>query len=486
MSFSILHISDLHRDLRDEVDNVPLLHSLVTDIQRYGTQDPLILRPSLCIVSGDLIFGVAPTCKNAAAELKRQFDQTVDFLVELTDAVFGGDRNRVVLVPGNHDVSYTAMLESCDRIEIPPDLSSKKHLTDELFAPNSRLRWSWSEVCFYRIKDDTQYDARLQGFATAYERFYVGKRVFSLNPKDQFELFDYPDLGFSVVALNSCYRNDPLRRAGGFNPAAFAAACDEAQRPSRTGWLVAATWHHHIGAGPIESDSLDFDFLQHLIDSGMSLGFHGHQHWHECVDERYRFGPSPRKMTVISASTLCAEPGNLKPGVPRGYNVVEINAAEWRGRVHSRQMINTAFDLPLWGPGHFRATGRSYADFELCKPLERRPRDLDESLALEQADHLLLRRAWSEAITVLEGIKDAPLARPLLVEALRKLGEDSKTVALLWPPLSSEEIVLVGAAILNRGRSQDALAFLKLDSVSTSKDASVEDIRRRITRRWAK
>jgi cytochrome b subunit of formate dehydrogenase len=53
MKFSILHISDLHRDLTNELGNAPLLESLVRDIeQRYAKNDLPILEPLLCIVSG--------------------------------------------------------------------------------------------------------------------------------------------------------------------------------------------------------------------------------------------------------------------------------------------------------------------------------------------------------------------------------------------------------------------------------------------------
>ena len=56
MRFSILHISDLHRDLKKEVANTPLLDSLKRDFDRYAQEDPLITAPSLCIVSGDVVF----------------------------------------------------------------------------------------------------------------------------------------------------------------------------------------------------------------------------------------------------------------------------------------------------------------------------------------------------------------------------------------------------------------------------------------------
>jgi 3',5'-cyclic AMP phosphodiesterase CpdA len=484
MRFSILHLSDLHRDLRNEVENGPLLNSLLRDIRRYSHQTPPLLKPSICIVSGDLIYGVKPTSAAANAELSRQFDQAVDFLAALTDNMFDGDRDRVILLPGNHDVSYPATLASTTRIDLPAGASERKALTDELFAPKSRLRWSWSEVCFYRITDEAQYEQRLSSFAAAYERFYAGKRSFELSPEDQFQLFDYSDLALSVLALNSCYRNDPLRRAGGFHPTAFSAACREAQLPKRAGWLLAATWHHSVSGGPLQDDYLDGDFIQQFIDSGISLGFHGHQHSHDCVDERYRLGPAPRKITLVSASTLCAEARNLKPGVPRGYNLVELDTDAWTGRAHSRHMVNSSFDLPVWGPGHFYSSGKSYVDFDICPPASKRPGQLDTTLALSEADEMLANKQWAGALKVLNRVKGVPLARPLVLKALAELADDERTLETLWPPLTSAEIVLVGGAILNQQNPDAASAFLQLETVSTSSDASVVDIRQRLLRRW--
>ncbi|HUD68025.1 MAG TPA: metallophosphoesterase [Candidatus Sulfotelmatobacter sp.] len=119
MRFSILHISDLHRDLKDELANGPLLESLIQDIERYKDQVPPILPPSLCVVSGDLIYGVSPRHPDPAAELERQYSQAVGFLISLADAFFNGNRERVVLMPGNHDVSYPAVMASATPIDIP-------------------------------------------------------------------------------------------------------------------------------------------------------------------------------------------------------------------------------------------------------------------------------------------------------------------------------------------------------------------------------
>jgi hypothetical protein len=167
MQFSILHISDLHRDLKDELANGPLLESLVRDIERYQKQAPPIFSPSLCVVSGDLVYGVSPRHSNPGAELDRQYTQAVEFLTSLTDACFDGDRERIVLIPGNHDVSYPTVIASSTRIDIPANSADKRALTDELWLPNTRLRWSWAELCFYRIHDPSLYEQRLAGFAKA-------------------------------------------------------------------------------------------------------------------------------------------------------------------------------------------------------------------------------------------------------------------------------------------------------------------------------
>lgn len=72
MNFSVLHISDLHRDLSDEVANEWLLDSLARDFDQFDEQIPKIMRPTLCIVSGDLVHGIGPGAKDADEEMKRQ------------------------------------------------------------------------------------------------------------------------------------------------------------------------------------------------------------------------------------------------------------------------------------------------------------------------------------------------------------------------------------------------------------------------------
>jgi hypothetical protein len=474
--YSILHVSDLHRDPDDEVDNVWLLDSLLRDRGAYAASG--IPEPAICVVSGDLVFGADPERTDALAEVSRQYREAIDFLAGVADEFFDGDRSRIVLLPGNHDIVFATVMASTAVETIPSEAAKRKLLTGELFGRNSFLRWSWAELCFRRIVDRDLYARRLEPFANAYSEFYAGNRTFALEPENQFEVFDFQDLELSVAALNSCYQNDPYHRAGALSPHALAEATRALGASHRMGWLEIATWHHNVGGPPERDDYLDPRFLQALIDAGVSIGLHGHQHMPDCVEERYRVGPQPRKITLVSASTLCGSPHHLTPGIPRSYNVLEIDTTQWVGRVHQRQMVNSQFNMPIWGPGHFVSTNGSYVEFELEKPLRRRPANLDQHMLLEKADALLAAGKSREAVQILRGMANVPLARPLLVRALDDTNDPQLTIEVLSPPLGDSEAVILGAAILEMGSPEDIARFLK--TVGDTKDASVKDILRRM------
>lgn len=478
--YSILHLSDLHRDPHDEVQNGPLLDSIERDVARFEQEEPPITRPSICLVSGDLVYGVRPTAPDAEAELARQCEQARDFLENLAERLFAGDLNRIILVPGNHDVSYSCTMNSVVRVDTPEAPAEREALVAEYFAPKSTLRWSWSELCFYRIAQVARYEQRFGAFAGLYHAFYRGHRSFASSPDSQHAIFDYPDLHLCVLALNSCYDNDPLNRTAAFHPCCISEACRMLRDASRSGRLVAAVWHHSLFGPPHDNDYLDSGPLQNLIDAGVSLAFHGHQHQTECIDERYRLGPGMRKITLVGAGTLCAGPRALKPGIPRSYNVIEIDTDEWTGRLHQRQMLNGKFDLPIWGPGHIIAANTSHFPFSISPPLHDRPARLDVELALQRAESLVGSRNWAAALSALTPIKDLPLARLFLLKAAVELGDPRRTIELLWPPRSAAEAVCVGGALVHAGTREEAEAFVNLPLVVAATDASVREIEARV------
>lgn len=487
MKFSILHISDLHRDLTNELGNAPLLESLIRDMeQRYTSNDPPISKPSLCVVSGDLVYGAKAGSSNFADELTRQYTQARELLVGIADGLFEGDRQRVVIVPGNHDVSYNHLLNASQQISIPTSDSERVNLVAELFQRRTKLRWSWSNLCFYRITDDALYANRLRAFATAYSDFYQGRRTFPLDPTLQFDFFDYPHLDFTILGLSSCDQNDPMNRIASVHPDALAAATSSLRQSRYSGRTIAAVWHHSLFGVPTQNDFIDSEMLLHLIDSGVSLGFHGHQHRAQCIEERHQIAGEGRKIVVISSSTLCAGPSQLSPGEPRGYNVVEVDTEGRKCRVHQRRMHNNDFTYPIWAPAHFIETNQPFLDLQIDPPLRPRPAHLDAAFKLETAEQLLGTKRWKEAIDLLRGAPPDSLGRPLLARALSEYGHSDATISMLWPPANQAEAVQIGDAILQNGTPQQAAQFLALDIVNKGTDASVLEIQRRVRERRAR
>ncbi|QGM46091.1 metallophosphoesterase family protein [Methylocystis heyeri] len=486
MRFSILHLSDLHRDLTDEIPNAWLIDSIERDIETLANEQSSVARPTLCVVSGDLVYGVRPNSPDADAELKRQNSQSLEFLVELADRLFCSNRDRVVIIPGNHDVAFNRVTSSSALVPLPSDKAAKADLVREYFSANTQLRWSWSDLAFYRIEDHDGYLQRFSYFRDLYEQFYQGSRIYPVAPDSQFDFFDFQVEKLSIVALNSCHNNDPWRRAGQINSTALANACRQLRSPSRAGWLLAATWHHNLVGGPSQDDYLDPEFLQLLIESGVSLGLHGHQHRSDWFDERYRLGPKARKLTIVSAATLCAGPTNLSPGTPRGYNVLEIDNEAWVGRLHQRQMVNLQFSMPAWGPGRFVDTNESFVDFELAPPVASRPAGLDMKLALEAADSYLGRGEWEKALAALSEYWSEPLARRMGLRALEELDDPGRTINMLDTPSDVAEAVILGSALLIAGDTISRKRFLESPFIARNTDASVTEIVEKLTLRMTR
>src|SRR5262249_52787434 len=150
MKISILHISDLHRDPDNPISSDVLIDSLENDRRRYSCEeDPVVRSPDLIIVSGDIIYGIKPNEPNPQDRLGQQYQEALHFLNGLADRFLAGDRSRLVIVPGNHDVSAYHFEQSLHRVDILPD--RKKELVTQLFSSTSTLRWSWAKFELYAI-----------------------------------------------------------------------------------------------------------------------------------------------------------------------------------------------------------------------------------------------------------------------------------------------------------------------------------------------
>jgi predicted MPP superfamily phosphohydrolase len=207
-TISILHISDLHRSKGSEISNTALLASLVNDSDKYTTHEsPKIKLPDLIIVSGDVIHGSIKS-DGSELEVQVQYDEAIEFLNQLTNHFLNGDKKKIIVIPGNHDVDWKFSKDSMTKVDGDKVFDTggkvKAEVLKEAINQNSKMRWNWRDLSFYDITHYEKYSKRLEAFSNFYSTFYAGTRQFSLDPAKQYDIFDLPNFNLTIVAFNSC------------------------------------------------------------------------------------------------------------------------------------------------------------------------------------------------------------------------------------------------------------------------------------------
>ena len=482
MKLSVLHISDLHRDPANPISNQTLLESLERDRDHYASDGALRIKsPDLIIVSGDIVQGVRHGTPNAADTLREQYGEALQFLNDLADRFVSGDKHRVVITPGNHDVSDYHFRQSLEPVQITDD--NKGQWAARLFSKGSQLRWDWAEFALYRIADADLYSSRSAPFAEFYNDFYDGDRTFSKDPTLQFDIFDFPDWGMTVTGFSSCYNNDLLNREGAIHPDCIAGASKQLRDVQYQGRLLVAVWHHHIEGLPIEIDYMDPDIVQNLIDVGFCLGLHGHHHKPQYLDARFRHGRE-RSITLISAGTLCGGPAL---GFKRSYNIIELDTEERCGRINVREMRNDNLAMSIWGPRPLASESVSSDKFAFDPP-QRRFVNLDKNTALlAKASRLYDQGKFDEAAETFSTLASSEgLARRLLLDCLLQLEDDVRIISSFDPPTSVAEAIAVMDSLWNQNRYDQLMQVLHTPLVDKSTDAALIEIREKYSARLAR
>ncbi len=482
MKLSILHISDLHRDPENPLRNKPLFDSLERDWLRYTIEEtPKVRSPDLIVVSGDIIQGARSDAPDAEKRLREQYAEALDFLNRLTGCLLNGDKQRVVVVPGNHDISAYHFFKSLQRMDIAPD--RKKELVQQLFSRDSTLRWSWSDFELYKINNADLYAQRLAAFSEFYKAFYDGARMYSLEPASQFNIFDFPKFNLTIAAFCSCYNNDILNKQGDIHPDCISDASIKLREPQYQSRLRIAVWHHNTEGLPLHSDYMDPDILQNLIDRGFSIGFHGHQHRPQFLDTRFRHQGN-RRITIISAGTLC---GGASYRFGRAYNVVELDTEQRTGLLHLREMQNDNLQLPIWGRRPLPPNSGSHVNFEFDPPPEPLVRTDARTTTLIEAQKLYRKGEYREAAEMLAGIaKSDELAKRLLLDCLAESGNMGGIISHFSPPTSVTEAICLLDALWRDGKHDRLRQLLSEPIIANSSDPSVIELRDKYARRLSK
>lgn len=255
-----------------------MARNLIRDLERLK-RDEGVPDPDLMVLSGDIT--------ETADE-----DQFVDALafVDEVCAVTGLSRERVVVVPGNHDVS-----------------------------------WSWSEAHFFQCK------AKKREFAVPYfpkwenyQRFVTelhGPTAFTAERPYRLHRFD--DLRVAVAAMNSTIKeshrpDDHYGWCGDDQLRWFARELGELDGMLRIGAL-----HHNVRRKAVaDNENLrDEDALSDILHDRLDLVLHGHTHAGK--EDRLPNG------TLVLATGSAAVNKDWRPGeTPNQYQVLCVNAGE--------------------------------------------------------------------------------------------------------------------------------------------------------------
>ena len=273
----VLHLSDLHFSDETQVDqwHAQLLLDLRNQMQ--------IRELSAVVISGDIT-------NHATVE---QFGFAQNFLHQLCES-FHIAKQRLIIVPGNHDVNWTLTDQGQDGFS--PYAAFYQQLTGSAYPPSA--------------------DA-------------------------QTTLLHLADLKLLVLGSNSAWKIDRANPSrAGLHAGAFGRALgsllnnEEYQTCNKL-----AVWHHPPAELTAEA-GLDGAVLEQLAQAGFRLILHGHIHRADNARFRYYRQSSVGGLEILTAGTFGAPTHELVSGYPFQYQVLEF-----RGdilTVHTRKRENVA------------------------------------------------------------------------------------------------------------------------------------------------
>jgi predicted MPP superfamily phosphohydrolase len=318
----VLHLSDLHFATKDQA--TVWYSQLAADLREQQVD-----RLDALVVSGDLV--------NRADPL--EYDAARLFLEQLMSG-FSLSARHVVLVPGNHDVSWS--------------------LSEAAYQPYRRTRYAGTLVPgayiehsggIIEVRDEEAYRKRFQPFAELYRA--IKGVAYPLAYEEQATISDLADVGVCIVGLNSAWEIDHhYRDRASIHPVALANALLQLGAPSPARLRI-AVFHHPIHSGE-DARIRDAGFLQQLAVHGFRLVLHGHVHKADAEVYRYDRIEGGRRIELVAAGTFGAPTHEWVPGYPLQYNLLLVGPDRVTVETRCRREISGAWEPDArWrqGPG---------------------------------------------------------------------------------------------------------------------------------------
>ncbi|HEX4609895.1 MAG TPA: metallophosphoesterase, partial [Urbifossiella sp.] len=302
----LLHLSDLH--FTPDTDWQTHLAPLLRDLRHKDLGCDVVHH---LVVSGDFVDKGNP----------RAFHPAREFVSALLNEL-GLSIERLVLVPGNHDV--------VDNDGFYQWKSKADGLKAGEYVPKADG---------YLARDPAKWPERFKPFS---DHLYhpLFQRPYPLTAEAQGEGLPAETTGVQFLAFNSAWAVDQTdRKRSGFHPRAVdagiaAADAHNKKRPPAKPPLRVAVWHHAL----LHPEGIaDGNPVDHLRNAGVKLVLHGDVHEANPAANPFRWSG----LVVLGAGTFGAAKEARPESVPGLYQVIELRPGDGpggfaRARVHTR------------------------------------------------------------------------------------------------------------------------------------------------------
>ena len=299
----ILHLSDIHLGTTDQAKNY--FTQLATDL----TQNLKVKQLNYLVLSGDIANYSTVEEYDAAYEM-------VDKLVKR----YGLNPDRVITVPGNHDLNWDLSKKSYDFVfksELPDSLTGGKYID----AGDAGAL----------IRDEEKYQQRFKHFSDRFYKKVYGK-PYPLEYDRQAILHSCPDDKILFLSLNSCWELDHhYKDRASIKSGAISHAIDQILTGNYDDWLKIAVWHHPVTSAESMKNAA---FLEQLAVNGFQVAMHGHIH--QAKNEFFKYDVN-RGLNIIAAGTFGAPAKEQVTGIPLQYNLLVLNPDNGELTVETRK-----------------------------------------------------------------------------------------------------------------------------------------------------
>ena len=303
----ILHLSDIHLGTGEDADFY--LEQLSTDLTIELNKIYKLDKLDFLVVSGDV--GTFSTLE--------EYDAATRLVIGIVDR-FSIGKDRIVLVPGNHDLNWK-LSKRAYRFQYIDELP-------ENFPEEKKIPAGDEGVL---TRDDDAYKKRFRHFS---EHFYepVAGKPYPEDYDRQGMMFIDEETRILFLGLNSCWQIDHHYKVrSGIHTAALSHALSSQREFSGDEWLKIAVFHHPVTGRELMEDT---DFLEQLSVHGFRAVLHGHIH--EAKKENYEYDSS-RSIHIVGAGTFGAPAPEQVTGIPLQYNLLFYDPEKGTIAVESRK-----------------------------------------------------------------------------------------------------------------------------------------------------